>query len=170
IERSCRQASRTACALARGSHRIRTEESYDRTLSFWRVTMFQLKSLRGLRWTAGLLSLAVTVSGLGVAAAASDEPKQEEKKAEQKKESPKKDKIKKELPDKNTPNFEDVFKNVPQGVDPEQMRQFQREMQRMMEQMRQQFQPGGFPQGGFQGGAGFQGGPYAAFMRNREGR
>src|SRR5262249_7733578 len=100
---------------------------------------------RWLIWPAGLLSLAIALTGIGLAAASGDEPKQEEKKGETKKE-PKKEKIKKNAP--AAPDFEDVFKNLPQGVHPEQIRQMQAEMQRMMQQFRQQF-PGG-AQGGFQ--------------------
>src|SRR5690349_17205373 len=127
-----------------------------------RLAMLQrLRSCQELRWTAGLLSLAVLISGLSFASVKGDEPKQEEKKAEPRKEKSK-DKGKNEQHDKSAPNFDDVFKNLPQNVDPEQMRQLQQEMQRMMQQMRQQFQAGNFPQPGIQGGPGaFQGGPFA---------
>lgn len=117
---------------------------------------------RWLIWPAGLLSLAVALTGLSLAAAPGDEPKQEEKKAEPKKEpaqkETKKDKINKKLPGAD---FEEAFKNLPQGVDPQQLRQMQAEMQRMMQQMRQQF-PGGL-QGGLQGN--LQGGAFGNFGR-----
>jgi len=105
-----------------------------------------------LRLAAGVLGLAVIVSGLGFAAASDDEPKQQDKKAEPKKDQPNRDKVKKNLPGPDPADFEEIFKNLPQGVDPEQLRQMQEQMQRMMQQMQQQFGAGGF-----QGGAGFGG-------------
>src|SRR5262245_9340896 len=107
---------------------------------------------RWLIWPAGLLSLTVALTGIGLAATPDDEPKQPEKQAEPKK-APAQNESKKEKIKKNTPStdFEEVFKNLPQGVDPEQLRQMQAEMQRMMQQLRQQF-PGG-AQGAFPGGA-----------------
>jgi len=104
-----------------------------------------------LRLAAGVLGLAVIVSGLGFAAASDDEPKQQDKKAEPKKEQPNRDKVKKNLPVPDPAGFEEIFKNLPQGVDPDQLRQMQEQMQRMMQQMQQPFG------GGFQGGAGFGG-------------
>jgi hypothetical protein len=116
-----------------------------------------------LRGAAGALGLAVIVSGLGFAAASGDEPKQENKKAEPKKDQPKdqpqKDKVKKNLPGPDEKDFEEIFKNLPQGADPDQLRQMQAEIQRMMQQMRGQFP------GGLQGGAGFGG-----FAMPHEGR
>jgi hypothetical protein len=126
----------------------------------------RFKNGYGLRWTAGVLGLAILVSGLSLAAAPGDEPTQQEKKAEPKKEQPKqnadKDKIRKRLPEPGAPDIEDIFQNLPQGADPEQVRQMQAEMRRMMEQMRARFP------GGFQGGQ--PGGPFAGMFLNREGR
>jgi hypothetical protein len=127
----------------------------------------RVKNKHGLRWTAGLLSLAVLVSGLGLAAAASDDPKQEEKQTEPKKEqqpkkSADKEKVQKRQPAQAAPDPEDIFQNLPQGADPEQLRQMQAEMRRMMEQMRQRF-PGGGQGGQF-------GGPFVGMVPNREGR
>ncbi|HMF12963.1 MAG TPA: PDZ domain-containing protein, partial [Gemmataceae bacterium] len=130
-----------------------------------------------LRGAAGVLGVAVLVGGLGLAAASGDEPKQEDKKAEPKKEEPKKGRAKKpqpaatgedeepkqgrarkRLPFSGGEDFEEIFQNLPQGVNPEQMRQFQAEMQRMMQQMQRQI-PGGF-----------QGGAFGGFATPREGR
>jgi hypothetical protein len=103
-----------------------------------------------LRVAVAGLGLAVIVSGLSFAAVPDDEPKKEDKKedkkAEPKKEPARKDNLKKNLPVPG--QFDGIFQNLPQGVDPEQLRQMQAEMQRMMRDMQNQF-PGGV--GGFAG-------------------
>src|SRR5262245_39049578 len=114
---------------------------------------------RFLIWSARMLSLAILLAGLGKAATG-DEPKQEDKKDEPKQEAPKKEKAGK-LPAPEIGDLEEIIKNLPQGVDPEQLKRMQKEMQRMMEQARQQF-PGG---AGFAGNAQF-----GAFGRGRDAR
>jgi hypothetical protein len=112
-----------------------------------------------LRVAAAGLAAAVIVSGLSLAKASDDEPKKDDKQAEPtKKETPKK-----KIPVPGEP-FEGIFQNLPQGVDPEQLRNMQAEMQRMMREMQGQF-PGGF------GGAGGLAGRNVMFGGfNRQGR
>jgi hypothetical protein len=106
----------------------------------------RIRVSKPLGWTTGLFILAVLLTGLGLARAATDdEPKKQEKKAEPKKEEPKKEKINKELPTPGFPDVEDLLQQLPNGANAEQMR-------RMMEMMRQQF-PGGR----------FAGGPFGVF-------
>ena len=121
----------------------------------------RLKGSTWLRLAASVLGLAVIVSGLSFATAADDEPKKDEKKTEPKKDQPKQERVPKKLPLPDG-NFEEIFQNLPQGVDPEQMRRMQAEMQRMIQQMRQQF-PDAFP-------GGFQGNPFGRFASPHEGR
>ena len=106
-----------------------------------------------------------------------DEPakKEEGKKDEPKKEAPenkgdgKKDEPKKEEPKGDFPEIDDVFKNLPPGIDPDQVKMMREQMKRMMEQMRKQFPAGQLPRpimpplvGGGIGGGGFAG-PGQAF-------
>jgi hypothetical protein len=109
-----------------------------------------------LTGTAGLLSLTVVMAGVGLRAGAQESPK---------KDAPKKEEPDKIVPKKGSaprtevpaaPDFDDLLRNLPQGVDPQQMQRMQQQMRRMMEQMRNQF-----PQAGFQGMGG-------AFGRGRE--
>jgi hypothetical protein len=104
-----------------------------------------------MRVAAGGLALAVIVSGLSFAAAPDDEPKRDDKQAEPKKEPAKKETPKKKQPVPGQP-FEGVFQNLPQGVDPEQLRNMQAEMQKMMREMQNQFPGGVGIGGGFAGG------------------
>jgi hypothetical protein len=125
----------------------------------------RITQIRGLTWSAGLLSLAILFGGLAVAAP-DDEPKKDDKKTEQKKEEPKKetkkDKINKNLPVPGVPDLDDILKNLPQNIDPEQLKEMQKEMQRMMEQMRLRFQGGA--------GGGFAPGNPFAMGWGRDGR
>jgi beta-lactamase regulating signal transducer with metallopeptidase domain len=134
---------------------------------------------------AGLLSLAALVAGVGLRgdAARADEPakKDEPKKEEPKKEEPKKEEPKKEEGKKEAgggvdlPDIDELLKNLPAGVDPEQMKLMREQMKRMMEQMRKQFPggAGGFmpvgPGGGNVFGGGFGGG-FNPFGHQHEGR
>ncbi|HKI30508.1 MAG TPA: M56 family metallopeptidase [Gemmataceae bacterium] len=134
---------------------------------------------------AGLLSLAALVAGVGLRgdAAFADEPskKEEPKKEEPKKEEPAKGgDAKKEEPKKEAggdfPDIDDLLKNVPPGVDPDQLKMIREQMKRAMEQMRKQFPGGQFPVGpmgafggGF-GGFGGAGGGFTPLGRQQEGR
>jgi beta-lactamase regulating signal transducer with metallopeptidase domain len=125
---------------------------------------------------AGLLSLAALVAGVGLRAEAvrADEPakkdltrKEDPKKDAEKKEQPKKD-DKKEEPKKDGdvevfPDIDAWLKNLPAGMDPEQVKAIREQMMRLREQMKRQFPNGlpgqGMPRfgGGLGGGAGFGG-------------
>jgi len=96
--------------------------------------------------TCGLLSLSVLGAGLGVRAYADDPAaKKEEKKAEPKKaepgeEGPAKPTDKKEEPKKRQPglfpDFDDLFKGLPQGgLDPAQMKAFKEQMEMARKEM-----------------------------------
>ncbi len=143
---------------------------------------------------AGLLSLAALIAGVGFRAEATvraDEPakKDDVKKDEPKKEEPKKEEAKKDQPKKepgiDLPDFEQIFKNLPPGIDPTQIQQMREQMKRMMEQMRKQgagaggFAPGGFggnfppgalPPGGALAPGGFGGVQFNPFGRSADGR
>jgi hypothetical protein len=142
-------------------------------------------------WSLGvaacLLSLAALVAGVGLRADAvrADEPapKEDVKKEEPKKEDPAKkgegtkEDVKKEEPKKDKgddlPEIDDLIKNLPPGLNAEQMKQLREQMKRMAEQMRRQFPDGQGAGGGFRFGAGFAGpgGGFNAFTdQSHEGR
>jgi membrane-associated protease RseP (regulator of RpoE activity) len=124
-----------------------------------------LPRLWSLGIAAGLLSLTALVVGLGphAAPARADEPakKEDGKKEEPKKEEPKKEEPKKEEPKSDFPEIDLLFKNLPPGIDPDQIKQMRDQMKRTMEQMRKQFPNGplppivmpAMPVGGFAGDA-----------------
>jgi hypothetical protein len=89
---------------------------------------------------AAVVGVAVLWAGFSrYAVAAPDDPP--------KKEEPKKDPAKKEDPKKDPPGFpdiEDLIKQLPDGVDPEQIKRMQQQMRKMMEEMRKRF-PDGIP-------------------------
>jgi hypothetical protein len=136
---------------------------------------------------AALLALAGLVAGVGFRAdtARADEPartadtkKDEKKKDEPKKAEDKKDEPKKKDPLGDVPELDDLLKNLPAGVDPEQAKMMREQMQRALQQLRRQF-PNGMPGGvapGFGRGAAFGGGfaapaqPFNPFGQTHDGR
>jgi hypothetical protein len=126
---------------------------------------------------AGLLSLAALVAGAGLRAdpARADEPARQ--KEEPKKEEPKKDEgAKKEAPkkeaDNESPEIDNIIKNLPPGLDAEHVKMLRENMKRMMEQMRKQGVEAPFPGAvaPFGGFAGEGQGAFNPFGRPAEGR
>jgi hypothetical protein len=117
------------------------------------------------RWSllaaVALLSLAIVTAGVGLTqAATTDSPKEENKKDKDvtknaKKEEPKKEEPKKEekkpegdlLP--GFPNFEDLFKQLPGGLDEETAKMLRQQLEmnrKLLEQLRKQLPGGALPQ------------------------
>jgi beta-lactamase regulating signal transducer with metallopeptidase domain len=89
----------------------------------------------------GLFSLAVMLSGLGLDAAAAPAPsKNELKKEEPKQAEPKKAEPK---PDKDAvnpfPQFEEILKHLPQGLDPDQLKTIQQQLEQQRKEMEKAF-------------------------------
>jgi hypothetical protein len=117
--------------------------------------------------SAALLGVAMLWAGVSkYAVAAPDDPP---KKVEPKKDPAKKEDPKKERPDAppGFPDIEELIKQLPEGIDPEQMKQMRQQMRKMMEEMRKRF-PDGLPGGanGFGGLGGLPG--MAGPARKRE--
>lgn len=108
---------------------------------------------------ACLVGAGVALAGFGLGTAPAQPPKKDEpKKEEPKKEQPKKDEPKKEEPKQEAPkkeqprgpgkreagpipevpDFDEILKNAPPGVDVERLKQMHEQMRRMMEKMRMQ--------------------------------
>jgi beta-lactamase regulating signal transducer with metallopeptidase domain len=131
---------------------------HSRSDLFRRVTMLlhnptPLEDRCPRRWlaavAAGLLALAVVASGVGLRAASAADDKADPAQKEQ----PKKEEPRREIPRRpfepplrvELPDIEELMKRLPEGIDPEKMKQIQKEMekvrgemQKTMEQMRQQ--------------------------------
>ena len=94
------------------------------------------------RWSlaaaCGLLSLAVAAAGfaLRASAAPAPEPNKEEPKQEQPKAAPPNVEQPPAVPDPPVPNLDDLFKDLPPTIDPNQVRMLREQMRRALEMQR----------------------------------